>query len=66
MRDVLDIEPHIVSATKSMAALKIFWDNPHVDNYIECIIFRDILWGCEAWYLCETINNKIELFLQCH
>ena len=33
LRDGFDIDTYIVAASRSMGALSIFWNNPHVDTY---------------------------------
>jgi hypothetical protein len=67
LQDDYDIKSHIAAATKAFGALTKFWYNQHVDTY-KYLIFRAIpmnllLWGCEAWSLRQSLQDKLEVFL---
>ena len=71
LRCYFDVEARIVYDTKAMGNLKSFWDNPHVDTYIKYLAFQDILnnlllWRCEAWLLCTTLETNLGVLLQRH
>mgnify|MGYP006196714589 FL=1 len=68
LQDDYDIKSRIAAATKAFGALTKFWYNQHVDTYSKYLIFRAIpmnllLWGCEAWSLCQSLLDKLEVFL---
>ena len=51
-----------------MGALENLWKYHHVDMYSKYIIFRVIpcnliLWGCERWALCQSLLEKLDVFL---
>ena len=53
-----------------MGALDKFWIDHHVDMYYKYMIFREIpcnllLWGCKIWALCQSLLDKLEVFLHC-
>ena len=54
LRDSSEIVTHIAAESKSMEALSIFWNNPHVDTYSKFLIYKAtpinlLLWGCKTW-----------------
>ena len=68
---ILILNPVSCLLSKQRGYLKTFWENPHVDTYSKYLILRAIpvkliLWGCEAWSLCATLKNNLEVFIQHH
>jgi hypothetical protein len=68
LQDDYDIKSRIAAATKAFKALTKFWYNQHVDTYSKYLIFQVIpmnllLWGCEAWSLRQSLQDKLEVFL---
>ena len=66
--DDYDVGRRIGTSNASMGALEILWRDHHVDVYSKYIIFWEIpcnllLWGCESWALCQSLLNKLDVFL---
>jgi len=64
MRDDLNIDAKIITASKSMGAPKNFWDNAQVYTHSKDLIFRAISLTLLLW-VCVSFINRIEVFLGC-
>ena len=70
LRDDYDVGRRIELANASIGGLDKFWRYQHVDMYSKYMIFREIpcnllLWGCKIWDLCQSLLEKLEVFLHC-
>ena len=65
LRDDIDIERRIASATKAVGALEEFFDRKEISIRAKYLVFMAIpvnllLWGCESWALRKDLLLKIE------